>query len=199
MTESITISPLMLVFLMCVTGFAGFGIAVQNVLRRVLAADAGQYLVREGLGIDGDPGGPVFLDDRQLFGVGAVRAACFHRIFYDFGQVKILPHGAHELPQLGGGAVARAIVDEDHLVRARQRVERRVQAREQRGQHRLLVVDGDDDGDVDGGRVHDAPSVSSPASASHTRSTSASVIAGNSGSVRVWAPMRSALGKSPAA
>ena len=48
------------------------------------------------------PGGPVLLDDSQLFGVGAVRAACFHRIFYDFGQVKILPHGAHELPQLVG-------------------------------------------------------------------------------------------------
>ena len=90
---------------------AGLGVAVQDVLGRVLAADAGQYLVREGLGVDGDPGGPVLLDDRQLFGVGAVRAACFHRIFYDFGQVKILPHGAHELPQLvsrkaGGGAAA---------------------------------------------------------------------------------------------
>ena len=90
---------------------AGLGVAVQDVLGRVLAADAGQYLVREGLGVDGDPGGPVLLDDRQLFGVGAVRAACLHRIFYDFGQVKILPHGAHELPQLvgrkaGGGAAA---------------------------------------------------------------------------------------------
>ena len=90
---------------------AGLGVAIQDILGRVLAADAGQYLVREGLGVDGDTGGPVLLDDRQLFGVGAVRAACFHRIFYDFGQVKILPHGAHELPQLvgrkaGGGAAA---------------------------------------------------------------------------------------------
>jgi len=81
-------------------GLAGLGIAVQNVLRRVLAANTGQYFIREGLGVDGDAGGAVFLDDRQLFGVGAVRAACFHRIFYDLGKVKIRPDGAHQLAQL---------------------------------------------------------------------------------------------------
>ncbi len=72
-----------------VAGLARLGVAVQDVLRRVLAADARQYLVREGLRVDGDPGGAVLLDDRQLFGIRAVRAACFHRIFYDFRQVKI--------------------------------------------------------------------------------------------------------------
>ena len=86
-----------------VSGAAGIGIAIQNVLCRVLAADICQHFVREGLGIDGDAGSAVFLDDRQLFGVGAVRTASFYGIFYDLSQIKILPYGAHELPQLGGG------------------------------------------------------------------------------------------------
>ena len=86
-----------------VPGAAGIGIAIQNVLCRVLAANVFQHRVREGLGVDGDAGSAVFLDDRQLFGVGAIRATCLHGIFYDLSQVKILPHSAHELPQLGGG------------------------------------------------------------------------------------------------
>ena len=89
----------------------GVGVAVQNVLRRVLPADVRQHLVREGLGVDGDPGSPVLLDDRQFFGVGAVGAARFHGVLHHLGEVEILPHGAHELPQLicrkaGGGAAA---------------------------------------------------------------------------------------------
>ena len=94
-----------------VPGAAGIGIAIQNVLCRVLAANVCQHRVREGLGVDGDAGSAVFLDDRQLFSVGAVRTASLHGIFYDLAQVKILPHSAHELPQLGcgkagGGAAA---------------------------------------------------------------------------------------------
>jgi len=42
--------------------------------------------------------------------------------------------------------IPAAVVDENHLVGDLQRIERRVEAREQRGQPRLLVVDGDDDG-----------------------------------------------------
>ena len=91
--------------------FPGVGVAVQNVLCRVLAANTGQHLVREGLGVDGDAGGPVLLDDRQLFGVGAVRAARLHGVLHHLREVKVLPHGAHQLAQLvrreaGGGAAA---------------------------------------------------------------------------------------------
>ena len=67
-------------------------ILTRCVLRRVLAPNARQHLVREGLRVDGDAGSAVFLDDRQLFGIGAIRAACLHGIFYDLAQVKILPH-----------------------------------------------------------------------------------------------------------
>ena len=75
------------------------------------AADAGQHLVRKGLGVDGDAGRPILLDDGQLFGVGAVGAACLHRVFHDAGKVKALPHGAHQLAELvcrkaGGRAAA---------------------------------------------------------------------------------------------
>ena len=41
--------------------------------------------------------------------------------------------------------VLAAVVDEHALVGDAERVERRIQAREQGGQHLLLVVDGDDD------------------------------------------------------
>jgi hypothetical protein len=43
-------------------------------------------------------------------------------------------------------AIAAAVVDEDHFVTDMQRVERRIQAREERGQAGFLVVDRDDDG-----------------------------------------------------
>ena len=66
-----------------VTGLARFGIAVQNVLRRVLAPNAGQHLVREGLRVDGDAGSAVFPDDGQLFRIRTVRTTCLHRIFHD--------------------------------------------------------------------------------------------------------------------
>ena len=94
-----------------VARLARFGVAVQNVLRRVLAPNARQHLVREGLRVDGDAGIAVFLDDRQLFRVRAVRTACFHRIFYDSGKVKIRLYRSHQLAQLvsrkaGGRAAA---------------------------------------------------------------------------------------------
>ena len=97
-----------------VTGFAGFGIAVQNVLRRVLAADTGQHLVREGLRVDGNAGSTVFPDDGQFFRVRTVRTARLHRIFHDLREVKIRPDRAHQLPQLVGrqaGGRAAANVD----------------------------------------------------------------------------------------
>ena len=96
------------------TGLARFGIAVQNVLRRVFAPNARQHLVREGLRVDGDAGSAVFLDDRQLFGIRAVRTACLHRIFHDLRKVKIRPDRAHQLPQLvGRQAGGRAAADVD--------------------------------------------------------------------------------------
>ena len=51
----------------------GIGIAVQDILRRVPAANARQHLVREGLGVDGNAGGTILFDDSQLFGQGNVR------------------------------------------------------------------------------------------------------------------------------
>ena len=89
----------------------GLGIAVEDVLSRVLAANVLQYFIREGLRIDGDAGRAVFLDDGQLFGVGAVGASGFHRVFHDGGKVEAIPHRPHELAQLrcreaGGGAAA---------------------------------------------------------------------------------------------
>ena len=71
------------------------------------AANIGQHLVREGLGIDGDAGSPVLFDHRQLFSIGAVGAACFHGVLQQLAQVKILPHRAHQLPQLIGGKAGR--------------------------------------------------------------------------------------------
>ena len=53
----------------------GIGIAVQDILRRVPAANARQHLVREGLGVDGNAGGTILFDDSQLFSIGAVGAA----------------------------------------------------------------------------------------------------------------------------
>ena len=60
----------------------GLGIAVEDVLSRVLAANVRQYFIRKGLRIDGDAGRAVFPDDGQLFGVGAVRTTGFHRVFH---------------------------------------------------------------------------------------------------------------------
>ena len=89
----------------------GVGVAIQNVLCRVLPANARQHLVGKGLGVDGDAGGPVLLDDGQLFRIGAVGAARLHRVLHHPAQVKVFPHGAHQLAQLagrkaGGGAAA---------------------------------------------------------------------------------------------
>ena len=78
----------------------GLGIAVEDVLGRVLAANVRQYFIREGLRIDGDAGRAVFPDDGQLFGVGAVGASGFHRVFHDGGKVEAVPHRPHELAQL---------------------------------------------------------------------------------------------------
>ena len=75
------------------------------------AADIGQHLVREGLGVDGDAGGPVLLEDGQFFGVGAVGAAGLDGVFVQTFEGEEVPHRPHQLPQLGrreagGGAAA---------------------------------------------------------------------------------------------
>ena len=89
----------------------GLGAAVEDVLRRMLPADVRQHLVGEGLWVDGNAGRAVLLDDRQLFGVGAVGASGLHRILHESGKVEAVPHCSHELAQLrrreaGGGAAA---------------------------------------------------------------------------------------------
>ena len=99
------------------------------------------------------------------------------------------------LAQDGGGTVAAAVVDEDDLVRNAELVERGIEPVEQGLQALFLVVYRDDDGEFDG--VHFLVVSMISLTAEHTRSTSASSIAGNSGSVTVSRPMRSALGKSP--
>ncbi len=88
-------------------------------------------------------------------------------------------------------AVAAAVVDEQHFVGYPQCVQRRIEPREQRGQRFLFVVDGNDDREL--GIVHANTSLT----AAHTRSTSARVIVGNSGSVTVSRAMRSVFGNSP--
>ena len=50
------------------------------------------------------------------------------------------------LKQQSRRAILAAVVDEDHLVGRAERIERRIEAREELGQHGLFVVDGDDDG-----------------------------------------------------
>ena len=98
------------------------------------------------------------------------------------------------LAQLGDRAVGAAVVDEHHLVAAAERIQRRIQPLEQLRQALLLVVYRNDDRDF---RVHlRAPRRMSVAAAT-TRSTSPSSIAGNSGSVTVSRPMRSACGNWP--
>ena len=52
-----------------------------------------------------------------------------------------------ELEQLGPGAVARAVVDEDDLVRAAERRERRGEPPMELAERRLFVEDGRDDGE----------------------------------------------------
>ncbi len=113
------------------------------------------------------------------------------------------------LAQYRDRTIAAAVVDEDDLVAAAERVERRVQAREQRRQHFLLVVDGNDQRQVGlpvhgrelpaalrlGARV--AAAARAGASAASTRSTSPSCMAGNIGRLTMLRPMRSACGKSP--
>ena len=104
-------------------------------------------------------------------------------------------------------AVAAAVVDEDDLVGPRQRVERRVEAREQRRQAGLLVVDRNHDRQVGvphgpfhwpkrSARQRRAAAMIA-AVAAQTRSTSAAVSAACSGSVTVSRAMRSVTGKSP--
>src|SRR5437867_6242400 len=104
--------------------------------------------------------------------------------------------------QQAGRLVAAAIVDEHHFVVHAQRVERGVEPGEQRGQHGLLVVDRNNDGKQkrsghEGNQTK--ADLMTRATVSHTRSTSASRIAGNSGRVTVRRPMSSASGKSPSA
>jgi len=96
------------------------------------------------------------------------------------------------LPKLlrPGGGLLLKILDGPEA----ERIERRVQAREQRRQHLLLVVHGNHDRDAG---THEPSSPSVRETASHTRSTSAFSIPGNSGSVAMPLPMRSAWGNCP--
>ncbi len=112
------------------------------------------------------------------------------------------------LAQYRHRTIAAAVVDEDDLVAAAQRIERRIQAREQRREHFLLVVDRNDQRDV-GRLVHGrelpaalragerAAAARAGPSAARTRSTSLSCIAGNIGRLTMLRPIRSACGKSP--
>ena len=90
---------------------AGGPVTIQDILRRVAAANVAQHFIRECLRVDGNAGCAVFFDDAQFFFVGTVRAARFHGKLFQGGQVKLLGHGAHQLAQLlrvdaGGGAAA---------------------------------------------------------------------------------------------
>ena len=93
------------------------------------------------------------------------------------------------------GAIAAAVVHEDHLVRHGERVERRIKSREQRRQTRLLVVDGYYHRKVR--CPHRLCRAMKSVHAAQTRSTSASVIAACSGSVTVESEIRSVFGRSP--
>src|SRR5438874_1907799 len=89
-----------------------------------------------------------------------------------------------------------SVMREDDLVGGRELGERGIEAREERGQHVLLVVYRDHDGE--NRRGHQAALRSSMRFiASHTRSTSVSRISGKSGSVTVSRAMRSELGNCP--
>ena len=129
-------------------------------------------------------------DDRHVLAVVRVEQ-------HDARHVR--PRGELVLQQRGR-AVAAAVVDEDHFVGDAERVERRIQPREQRRQPGLLVVDGDDDGEL---RVRSSVALTGDvaarisAHAAQTRSTSASVMAACSGSVTVVSAIRSVFGRSP--
>src|SRR5262249_56523756 len=96
------------------------------------------------------------------------------------------------------------IVDENDLVAQVQRVERGIQAREERREPFFFVVDRNDDRQVR--RMHKMilayrciffAERRISETASQTRSTSVSCIEGNRGKVTVSRPIRSAFGKSP--
>src|SRR5581483_731639 len=93
------------------------------------------------------------------------------------------------LAQDGRRAVAAAVVDEDHLVAEPQRIERRIEAREERLEARLFVIDRNDDRELHASTFF---------AAWQTRSTSLSNIAGKSGNVTMLRPTRSACGNWPA-
>ncbi len=100
-----------------------------------------------------------------------------------------------ELPaQHRRGAVVAAVVDEYHLVRPLELIQRRIEPRKEALEARFLVVDGNDDRER---RRHFAAPFNMSVVASTTRSTSDSSIAGKSGSVTVSRPMRSAFGNWP--
>ena len=93
----------------------------------------------------------------------------------------------------------RSVIDEHHLVGAAERIERGVQPLEEERQPLLLVVHRDHDRDIRRRLcVHRRAPRTMSLTAATTRSTSASCMAGKSGSVTVSRPMRSAFGNCPA-
>ena len=95
--------------------------------------------------------------------------------------------------------VRTAVVGENDFVAAPECIEHRIQAREQRRQVQLLVVDRDDDRNGNSRRgAHGVRwGVRIAVSVSTTRSASARVMVGKSGSVRMLRHVASASGKSP--
>ena len=69
---------------------AGGPVTIQDILRRVAAANVAQHFIRECLRVNGNAGCAVFFDDAQFFFVGTVRAARFHGKLFQGGQVKLL-------------------------------------------------------------------------------------------------------------
>ena len=96
------------------------------------------------------------------------------------------PGGVLGLEQLDR-AVRAAVVGEDDLVAAAQGIEHRIEPREEEREIELLVVDRNDDREVDGVAHRMKASGEWRARAATTRVTSARVIAGKSGRVRMIA------------
>ncbi len=109
-------------------------------------------------------------------------------------------------PHQARSAIARAVVDADHLPAHGQRPAYREEAAEERRYVALLVVHRDDHRELDGvvagggdqgagGGAHRRAACSSAAKAATTRSTSRSAMPGKSGMVSSRAPMSSLTGR----
>ena len=81
-----------------------------DIRRAVAAADGPEDMVLHGLGVHGDPGDAVGLENRQLFPCDGVRPAGFHGDLVTRGCVKALfkggEHPVHLLCRQGGGRAA---------------------------------------------------------------------------------------------